>query len=207
LPVHFSNHSKYIRHDEDSDQNDIRNKLCVHWLKAFRNVPNLGNQSKCRRHDEDRDGQSMDHKHCLDRLKSRNNVLHFSSPSRHVWQREIMTCKSREIETIQTIRLLLFALAFRILGSSCLSSCESFSSPTFESESRLTRIGCYISSSSSLHTIILLQNAEFLCSSCLSACTSLSSIRFNDEMTKNVVRCEIQLRTISSCHWAASRMQ
>jgi hypothetical protein len=49
-----------------------------------------------------------------------------------------------------------------ILGSSCFSNCESFSSITFESDSHLTRIESEAFSFSSLKSILIPRNVEFI---------------------------------------------
>jgi hypothetical protein len=60
-----------------------------------------------------------------------------------------------------------------ILGSSCFPYCESLSSISFESNSRLIRIESSVFSSSSLQSIKIQRNVEILASSCFSFCSSL----------------------------------
>jgi hypothetical protein len=65
-----------------------------------------------------------------------------------------------------------------ILGSSCFSDCESLSSISFASNSRLTRIGSFAFSNSSLESIVIPSTVQILDSSCFSNCESLLSISF-----------------------------
>jgi hypothetical protein len=71
---------------------------------------------------------------------------------------------SSEIDLAKTIE---------ILGSHSFSSNQSFSSITFESNSRLTRIKSFAFSSSSLESILIPRNAEALGSRFCSCCYSL----------------------------------
>jgi hypothetical protein len=75
-----------------------------------------------------------------------------------------------------------------ILGSSCFSSCESLSSISFESNSRLIRIESSAFSYSSLESISIPRNVEIFGSSCFSSCRSLSSISF--ESNSRLLRIE-----------------
>jgi hypothetical protein len=65
-----------------------------------------------------------------------------------------------------------------ILGSSCFRSCESLSSISFESNSRLLRIESYGFGESSLQSIVIPNIVEIIGSSCFRECKSLSSISF-----------------------------
>jgi hypothetical protein len=67
--------------------------------------------------------------------------------------------------------------AVEILGSSCFWNCKSFSSISFESNSRLIRIESYAFSYSSLQSILIPCSVEILGSQCFSNCDSLSSIQ------------------------------
>jgi hypothetical protein len=49
-----------------------------------------------------------------------------------------------------------------MLGSNCFGSCQSLSSITFESNSHLTRIGPEVFSRSSLRSIIIPRNVQFI---------------------------------------------
>jgi hypothetical protein len=62
-----------------------------------------------------------------------------------------------------------------ILCSSCFYSCESLTSISFESNSRLTRIESNAFSSSSLQSIVIPRGVKILDSSCFSGCNSLTS--------------------------------
>jgi hypothetical protein len=66
-----------------------------------------------------------------------------------------------------------------ILGSSCFAYCESLSSISFESNSRLKRIESSAFSYSSLRSIEIPCNVEILGSSCFADCGSLSSVSLN----------------------------
>jgi hypothetical protein len=65
-----------------------------------------------------------------------------------------------------------------ILGSLFFSSCFSFSSISFQSNSALQRIESFAFSRSSLQSIKIPRSVEILCSSCFSSCKSVSSISF-----------------------------
>jgi hypothetical protein len=67
------------------------------------------------------------------------------------------------------------------LGWSCFDGCESLSSISFESDSRLQRIESSVFSNSSLKSISIPRNVEILGSSCFSYCRSLSSISFESD--------------------------
>jgi hypothetical protein len=75
-----------------------------------------------------------------------------------------------------------------ILGSQCFSYCESLSSISFESTSRLIRIESKAFYNSSLESIVIPSTVEILGSKCFSACQSLSSISF--ESNSRLMRIE-----------------
>jgi hypothetical protein len=75
-----------------------------------------------------------------------------------------------------------------ILGSLCFNGCQSLSSISFESNSRLTRIESSAFSFSSLESIEIPRNVEILGSSCFYECESLSSISF--ESNSRLLRME-----------------
>jgi hypothetical protein len=83
-----------------------------------------------------------------------------------------------------------------ILGSGCFSYCESLSSITFESNSRLTQIESKAFSSSSLQSILIPTNVEILGSKCFYDCKSLSTITF--ESNSRLTRIESETFSCSS---------
>jgi predicted metal-binding protein len=83
-----------------------------------------------------------------------------------------------------------------ILGSKCFSECNSFSSITFESNSRLTQIESSAFSNSSLQSILIPNSVEILGSKCFSFCKSLSSISF--ESNSRLTRIESEAFSYSS---------
>jgi hypothetical protein len=83
-----------------------------------------------------------------------------------------------------------------ILESASIFCCESLSSITFESNSRLTRIESEAFSYSSLQSILIPRNVEILGSSCFASCKSLSSITF--ESNSHLTRIESEAFSDSS---------
>jgi hypothetical protein len=83
-----------------------------------------------------------------------------------------------------------------ILGSSCFRECKSFSSISFESNSRVMRIESYAFSESSLQSIVIPSSVEIFGSSCFQLCESLSSSSF--ESNSRLKR--IESGAFSDCH-------
>jgi hypothetical protein len=68
--------------------------------------------------------------------------------------------------------------SIEILGERCFAECRSLSSVTFESGSRLLRIGGGAFGGTGLVEIVIPASVEVLGVGCFSLCRSLSSVRF-----------------------------
>jgi hypothetical protein len=83
-----------------------------------------------------------------------------------------------------------------ILGTGSFSGCESISSLSFESNSRLTKIESDTFSMSSLQSIVVPSGVTILCPDCFAACDSLSSVSF--ESNSRLIRIELHAFSFTS---------